>query len=314
MTAETDTQTESQTETQGDAQGESQGTLLGGSAPEPQGESQTAGESDAGQQGTGEQGSTNPLLDMIGDEDLKRDPSLGQVQSVEDLAKSYVHAQKLVGKDKIALPTDENDTEAWNDVLSKLGRPDSPDDYQLPEVSEDSAVKMPEGMDQWFKTKAHELGLTNKQARELWGGYVSEVAEKEVQNLQTHAQQQRQEAEKQLKSEFGNAFQEKLQDAREALKQYDVDGSVAQALDRTGAGNDPGVVKMLAQIGEQFREDKVGGSSKQFSRTPQQAQQEINELKADSNFMQAWMNPSAPNHQNAVEKLRALYEEAYPNG
>jgi len=46
----------------------------------------------------------------------------------------------------------------------------------------------------------------------------------------------------------------------------------------------------------------------------EQAQQEIRDLKLDQSFQKAWMDPQAPGHQAAVEKLQALYEEAYPNG
>lgn len=285
------------------------GSLLGG-APEPQDGQGTTSGGDGGQPA----GSQSPLLDMIGDEDLKADQSLQQVQSVEDLAKGYVHAQKLVGKDKLVLPKDENDTDAWNDVFKKLGRPNDPSEYELPSLDENSKAQVPEGTDEWFKNKAHELGLTNKQARDLWSSYLTDVAEKTAESAEQQAQQAREQAEAQLKQEFGKAFDEKLNDARVALKQYDTDGSVTQALDQSGLGNDPAVIKMLSQIGEQFREDKVGGSSKQFSRTPEQAQQEIRDLKLDQSFQQAWMNPQAPGHQAAVEKLQALYEEAYPNG
>jgi hypothetical protein len=290
--------------------GQDTGSTLLGATPEPQQSGQEAASGGAGQPET----PSGPILDMLGDNELKQDPSLQQIQSVEDLAKGYVHAQKLVGKDKIPLPKDENDTDAWNDVLKKLGRPNDPSEYQLPELSEDSAVQLPEGMDNWFKNKAHELGLTNKQARELWSGYISDVAENQVQQQTQQAQQQKEQAEAELKKEFGNAFDEKLQDARTALKQYDTDGSVTKALEQSGLGNNPAVVKMLSQIGEAFREDKVGGSSKSFSRTPQQAQQEIQDLRMDKNFMQQWMDPKEPGHNSAVAKMSALYQEAYPSG
>jgi len=289
--------------------GQNSGTLLG--TPEPQ---QTGADGSGGEGGQPQQTPTGPIVDMLGDNELKNDPSLQQVQSVEDLAKGYVHAQKLVGKDKIPLPKDENDTDAWNDVLKKLGRPNDPSEYQLPELSQDSNVQLPEGMDNWFKNKAHELGLTNKQARELWSGYISDVAENQAQEQIKRAQQEKEQAQAELKKEFGNAFDEKINDAKTALKQYDTDGSVTQALEQSGLGNNPAVVKMLSQIGEAFREDKVGGSAKSFSKTPEQAQSEIQELRMDKNFMQQWLNPNETGHNAAVAKMSALYQEAYPNG
>ena len=249
--------------------------------------------------------------DQITDETVRNDPSLQSINSLDDLAKSYVHAQHLVGKDKIALPSNENDHEAWNDVLSKLGRPEKPDGYQLPKPAEDSPVHIPEGMDQEFSKKAHELGLTNKQARDLFGWYVSDVAEGQHKQFEQQVGEARQSAEQELRKEFGNAFTDKVQAAHKAVQTYGGD-EVLKVLETSGLGNDPNVVRMFAKLGENLREDTVGGSSPTFGRTPDQATSEMQRLKSDQQFMKVYLDDRVTGHAEAVQRMNALYADAYP--
>jgi len=291
---------QSQQTQQAQQQQPAQGTMLGNGVQQPV---QTGSEAPQPTQ-------TSSFLDQIRDETIKSDPSLQSITNVEDLAKSYVHAQKLVGKDKIALPKDDNDP-AWSDVLAKLGRPEDPSGYQIPKPADDSPVKLPEGMDDKFKQKAHELGLTNKQAHELFGWYVSDVVEPEFQSFDNQMEKSRQDGEKALRQEFGNAFDDKIKDAQRAVSEFGGD-EVLEALTRTGLANDPNVVKMLSKIGEGLREDTVGGSSPQFGKTPDQAKQEIQSLKADKSFMENYLSARAPGHKDAVDKMNRLYADAYP--
>ena len=60
-------------------------------------------------------------------DDLRNDPTLQNYKDVESLAKTVVHQQKMIGN-RIPLPkTDEEKAELYG----KLGRPDSPDKYQV---------------------------------------------------------------------------------------------------------------------------------------------------------------------------------------
>ena len=56
-------------------------------------------------------------------EDLKSDPSLLTVKDVPGLAKSYIHAQKMIGADKLAIPGKNASEEEWSAVYEKLGKP-----------------------------------------------------------------------------------------------------------------------------------------------------------------------------------------------
>jgi hypothetical protein len=64
-------------------------------------------------------------------EELKSEKSLSSITDIAGLAKSYVHAQKLIGADKIPVPNKHATEDDWNAVYEKLGRPKSAEDYKL---------------------------------------------------------------------------------------------------------------------------------------------------------------------------------------
>ena len=64
-------------------------------------------------------------------EEIRGHKSLEHIQDVGALAKSYVNAQSMIGADKLAIPGKHATDDDWSDVYAKLGRPDSPDAYEL---------------------------------------------------------------------------------------------------------------------------------------------------------------------------------------
>ena len=64
-------------------------------------------------------------------EDLRVEPSLRNFTDPASMAKSYVHAQRMIGADKIPLPGKTATDEDWANVWFNLGRPQAPSEYQL---------------------------------------------------------------------------------------------------------------------------------------------------------------------------------------
>ena len=56
-------------------------------------------------------------------EELQKEPSLQNFTNVGDMAKTLVHSQKMVGADKIAIPSKHATEEDWKQVYTKLGLP-----------------------------------------------------------------------------------------------------------------------------------------------------------------------------------------------
>lgn len=93
------------------------------------------------------------------------------------LAKHAFNQERLIGS-AIRIPKDDATPEEREAFLNKLGRPEKPEGYQLAPPKD-----MPEGLPYdgefatAFKARAHELGLTAKQAAGLHDMYVSHMVE-----------------------------------------------------------------------------------------------------------------------------------------
>ena len=143
-----------------------------------------------------EQPKEQTFKDLI-PENFREEKSLNNFNNMEDFVKSYLHAQKLVGADKIPVPNKHATDEDWNEVFKRLGAPDTPDGYKYnfkdQEVDENS-VKA-------FNETAHRLGLLPKQAEGLIKFY-NELNQNQSQSLEEQAATAQMNTEAELKKEF----------------------------------------------------------------------------------------------------------------
>jgi hypothetical protein len=234
-------------------------------------------------------------------DDLKNEPSLQVFKDPSALAKSYVHAQKQIGADKIVLPNPKYETpEDWNEIYNKLGRPESPDKYEL-EVKENMDERFVEG----FKEAAHKSGLRPQQVEGLFGWYQEQAtAMQEAHDKQAEIQRDKQITE--LKNEWGQAFDTRTQDASTLFKKY-VPEDVQAHMDKMGYSNDPLMVKAFATLADKFLSegDRVGADpSGHKAMSPSDAQAEIDNI---------WKDPNHPYHkgnEQARAEMDRLYEIA----
>lgn len=232
-------------------------------------------------------------------EDIRQDPSLGAIKDIQNLAKSYVNAQKMVGKEKIVIPDQHATAEDWKGVFKKLGLPESVDKYN---VKADGFQK--EFIDE-FKQAAYGMNLMPKQAEDLLGFYKG-FSEKSL-TAQAEAQKaQSLEEINGLKKEWGNAFDKNLLIAKGALEQF-ADPETKQYIETSGLGNDVRLIKLLASIGNKMGDDQfVGEAKKQMGTTPAEAQKRVNDVLGDKNH--PYWNKSHPSHKDAVNEVFKLHE------
>lgn len=263
---------------------------------------------DTGNQG-GEEG--NEFLGSL-PEDLQSEPSLADFKDVAGLAKSYVHAQKLVGRDKMPVPTDDSDELAWNDVYSKLGRPDDPTGYEFSAIDpeKDGFDVQPEFLDS-FKQTAHTLGMNAKQADGALG-FMKDFVMQTKADAEAAYEKQYEQSTTELRKEFGSTYEAKIGLADRALNHF-FGPEMVEKMENYGLLNDTGFVKGFVKLGEQIGEDKFGAAEAGMGRmTPGEARNEIEKLKLDGNFMQAYTDRYHTGHGGAVERMQELFRDAYP--
>jgi hypothetical protein len=246
----------------------------------------------------------------ITDEGLKAHASLGKFKSNEDLFKSYVNLEKLVGKEKLPVPTDKDGKEIWDAVYARLGRPEDPKGYKLPDLQK------PEGFPDYdpkdmegLLSKAHELGLNNKQMGELYKTFMEGEISKYNQFSEEKAQG-RINAETQLRKEWGKAYEEKMLKAKGVLNSM-ADDDIKQ-LTEEGLGNDPRFIKFLSNIAGKVSEDAIGGKPRGFAMSPEEAKSEIARIQGEAmaNPKHPYINKEHPEHDMMVQKMNKLFNFA----
>ena len=142
--------------------------------------------------------------DSIPDE-YREEKSLENINSIDDLVKSYLHAQKLVGTNKIPVPNKHATEEDWNEVFKRLGAPDSPEGYKYNLKDQElDGQQISE-----FNKEAHKLGLLPKQAEGLIKFY-NEMNGNIAASQEEQAAQAQLNTETELKKEYGPQYAKRL--------------------------------------------------------------------------------------------------------
>lgn len=232
-----------------------------------------------------------------------------------DALTGYANLEKVVGAEKLPLPpkdaTGNRDWSKW-DGWNALGRPESPDKYDIADVQIPEGVQLDDKAKQGFLAEAHKHGLTNAQAKALLGWYGGYTAEA-MKGVNDFATTQAAEAEAALKKEWGTAYDAKMDMANRAVKQFGGE-SLVKALEETGLGRHPEMVKAFAKVGEAIAEDgDLPGSKSSVALTPADALAQINAMHGDENMMKILRDKNHPEYAAIVAKRDRLYAAAYPD-
>lgn len=236
-------------------------------------------------------------------DDLKASKTLSKFKDVENLARGYENAQKLIGRDRITIPkTDEEFQEAY----AKLGCPDDPkkyafkyDDSKLSDVHKGALAKDVEMFRGWAKA----AGLNNAQANVVINKYAEQAGIYAAEDL-AKCTAETQACESALRSEWGEAYDLKITIANRVLSRYG-DQNMIQAIVDSGLGRNPGFVRMISKLGEMTQEDvgldRTGGSQVM---TPEAIREQIAEVQSHP----AYLDASHPEHKMVVDRAQKLFE------
>ena len=236
-------------------------------------------------------------------DEIRSDKSLENIKDIEGLAKSYVPAQKMVGSDKIPVPNKYATEKDWDAVYEKLGRPKSADGYKydLPQDKQVDEASLKE-----FSNQAHKLGLLPTQANGVVKFY-NEMTAKSIQDADSKALAARENSTKELKQEWGQAFDQKINQAATLAKSVGAtelfDTNLA---DGTKLGDHPVMIKAFAELASKMGEDSIVQASGPTYLTPNQIEKQIGELTQTGS---AYWDKRHPNHQAAVQEVLALREK-----
>lgn len=247
-------------------------------------------------------------------EAIRGEAAFRDIKSLDALANSYLHAQKLIGADPnqvLRLPAAGDDA-AMEGVWTKLGRPEKADGYKFTDTRLPEGMTVDETLKTGFQAAAHKAGLSDKQADGLYQWWNSQVGERFTAGAAETARAH-QAAEQGLRQEWGAAFDQNLNNARQAVEHYG--GAKLKAeLEASGMGNHPELAKVFAKMGANLQEDGLigrGGGGGGIN-SPGEARQQIAGLQQDPVFVKAWTDKKNSGHADAVARMAGLYAQAYP--
>ena len=237
-------------------------------------------------------------------EDFRNDPSIEKFTEIDALAKSYINATKMIGQDKIIIPTKNSGQEAWDEAYAKLGRPESPEKYTF-DVKSD-VVNMDEGAIKSFAEQSHKLGLNNKQAEGILDFYKNNM-EGTAQQAKIDTETAQSQAEQELRQEWGRDFEGKVKQAG-ALAKANINPEVLDMTLSNGTrlGDHPEIIKGFAKIAGMMSEDKILSTESENTNTVKDLESEINSISSDRNG--PYWNKSHPDHDKAVQQVYTLRE------
>ena len=235
-------------------------------------------------------------------ENFREEKSLENFNNMEDFVKSYLHAQKLVGADKIPVPNKHATEEDWNEVFKRLGAPSDPNDYKydLKDQEMDSQAV------QEFNKTAHRLGLLPKQAEGLIKFY-NEMNVNNAASQEEAAAQAQMNVEAELKKEFGPQFNKRLDQAKRlavnSLGQDFLENTYLK--DGSRLGDNLNVIKAFSDLADKLSEDPIIQGDGTSYMTAKDIEKEITELTQEGS---AYWDKNHINHQKSVDEVLKLRE------
>ena len=237
-------------------------------------------------------------------EQYRNDPNIEKFTEIDALAKSYINATKMIGQDKVVIPTNNSTEEAWNEVYDKLGRPESAEKYSLDAKSE--VVNLDETAIKSFAEQSHKLGLNNKQAQGILEFYKNNM-EGTAQQAKIDTETAQAQAEQELRQEWGRDFESKVKQAG-ALAKANINSEVLDMPLQNGTrlGDHPDIIRGFSKIASMMQEDKIVATESENVDTTKDLESEISAIMNDKNH--PYHIKGHPDHDKSVQQLLTLRE------
>jgi len=231
-------------------------------------------------------------------EEIRNEPSLRNFADAGSLAKSYVHAQRMIGADKVAIPGHSATPDEWRAVYNKLGAPDKADAYQFDGLDDETATAL--------RQQVFDAGLTQAQANKMVDFYNNQMTGY-TDDFNNTAEQSVADNKAALEQEWGKAFEQNVNIASRTAKY--LLGSTEmfdeiQLADGSYLGDNPAIVKLFHQLGQEFGEDKIIGETTELVMTPDEADRKIAEMMAPGT---PYRDKDHPEHDHHVLEVTRLF-------
>jgi hypothetical protein len=220
----------------------------------------------------------------------------------EDWGKFYEKLQKHA-PNLIPRP-DREKPETMEAVMAALGRPEKPDQYEMPEAPE--GIALADDRVEALRKIAHEKGLSKDQFQ----GMLSEVFK--LDSAQYQQQKQTQEADAAtLKQQWGSAYDQNKNEVVRLMELTNAPSGIVQMAKDGGMGAD--VYQWFHSLSGNFKGEGTNATVDQGGNramTPDEANNQISEIYANKSH--PFFVASHPEHKQALDKMVKLMKFANP--
>ena len=230
----------------------------------------------------GSDGTLNEGWQSTLDEEIREEKSLLLHKNIQTLSKSLVNAERMVGKNVIAIPGETSTEGEWQEYHKAGGRPETVEDYDLkaPEGFPEEIVAQvfPEDRITKWKERFFKGGVSQKAAKE----FINEFAQDMLVDYKLSEQAkvtQKEELVAGLSADWGAAFEQKKHLGNIAVNEGTAGDDEFKVRLTNKFGDDPDFVRFAANLGSKFAEGKPPGFA--AIPTPDDYQDQIDALMAD---------------------------------
>lgn len=234
-------------------------------------------------------------------QDLSKVDAVTLAKGFQSWAKSDRNLESIVGRNRLAVPKDPADHEAYTALYKALGHPADKAGYE---------ITLPEGGNQAYQDAMlevfHKEGVSVRQAQAI--AKISNelvtaaAAEREAQFATQSAADLTA-----VKKEWGQESDSNFAAAQRARVQFGIEQPMLEKIERAIGTKD--MLGLLSKIGHGLTEDRgagAGGSSAVPAGTPEAAQAKLNELKNDKDWVKAFQAGGAKENQEFQRLTRIL--------
>ena len=239
---------------------------------------------------------------LIPDE-FKEDKALANFQDMNQFVKSYLHAQKMVGLDKIPVPNKYATDEDWQEVYKRLGAPEKADQYKY-KFAKDQ--KVDENTLKAFNEVAQRNGLLPKQAENIVKFY-NELNQQAVSQEASKVDAARLESETVLKTEYGAEYAKRLDQAKRLATQTLGNDFLNKTILKDGSklGDNASLIKAFSLLADKLSEDEIVKGEGADYMSAKELQRQLDELQQKDS---PYWDKMHPNHKRNVDEVFKLRE------
>ncbi len=235
--------------------------------------------------------------------EYKEDKALANFEDMNQFVKSYLHAQKMVGLDKIPVPNKYATDEDWKEVYKRLGAPEKPDQYKY---KFDKGQEVDENTLKSFNEVAQRNGLLPKQAENLVKFY-NELNQQALSKEASQIDATRLESEAVLKRDFGSEYNKRLDQAKRLAVNTLGSEFLNNTILKNGSklGDNVALIKAFSSLADKLSEDEIVKGEGADYMSAKELQRQLDELQQKGS---PYWDKMHPNHKRNVDEVFKLRE------